>query len=68
MSIDSVFINKTLDFYEITVQISGYGDDFKLIPISLFNENKLQNNSNFRHQEEKPQFYNRNNPFMVIFR
>jgi hypothetical protein len=26
VSIDSVFINKTLeDFYEITVQISGYG-------------------------------------------
>ena len=42
VSIDSVFINKTLeDFYEITVQISGYGDDFKPIPISLFNENKL---------------------------
>ncbi len=42
VSIDSVFINKTLeDFYEITVQISGYGDDFKPIPISLHNENKL---------------------------
>ncbi len=42
VSIDSVFINKTIeDFYEITVQISGYGDDFKPIPISLFNENKL---------------------------
>ena len=42
VSIDSVFINKTLDnFYEISVQISGYGDDFKPIPISLYNENKL---------------------------
>ena len=42
VSIDSVFINKTLEnFYEISVQISGYGDDFKPIPISLFNENKL---------------------------
>ena len=42
VSIDSVFINKTIeDFYEITVQISGYGDDFKPIPISLYNENKL---------------------------
>ncbi|TDD75562.1 BatA domain-containing protein [Flavobacterium caseinilyticum] len=42
VSIDSVFINKTSDnFYEINVQISGYGDGFKPIPISLFNENKL---------------------------
>lgn len=29
VSIDSVFIHKTLDnFYEISVQISGYGNDF----------------------------------------
>ena len=42
VSIDSVFINKTLDnFYEISVQISGYGNDFNPIPISLYNENKL---------------------------
>ena len=42
VSIDSVFIDKTSDnFYEINVQISGYGDDFKPIPISLYNENKL---------------------------
>lgn len=42
ISIDSVFINKTLDnFYEISVRISGYGDDFNPIPISLYNENKL---------------------------
>ena len=42
VSIDSVFINKTLDnFYEISVQISGFGDDFNPIPISLYNENKL---------------------------
>ncbi|MFV8372804.1 BatA domain-containing protein [Flavobacterium sp. LB2P74] len=42
VSIDSVFINKTLEnFYEISVQISSYGDDFSPIPISLFNENKL---------------------------
>lgn len=42
VSIDSVFINKTLEnFYEISVQISGYADDFKPIPISLYNENKL---------------------------
>lgn len=42
VSIDSVFINKTLEnFYEISVKISGYGDDFNPIPISLYNENKL---------------------------
>ncbi len=42
VSIDSIFINKTLDnFYEISVKISGYGDDFNPIPISLYNENKL---------------------------
>ncbi|MDP3681554.1 MAG: BatA domain-containing protein [Flavobacterium sp.] len=42
VSIDSVFINKTLEnFYEISVQISGYGDDFNPIPISLYNEKKL---------------------------
>ncbi|MFM2370091.1 MAG: hypothetical protein RL619_2412 [Bacteroidota bacterium] len=41
-SIDSVFINKTLDdFYEIGVQLSGYGEDFNPIPISLYNDNKL---------------------------
>lgn len=42
VSIDSVFISKTLEnFYEISVEISGYGDDFKPIPLSLYNENKL---------------------------
>lgn len=41
-SIDSIFINKTLDnFYEISVQLSGYGEDFNPIPISLYNDNKL---------------------------
>ncbi|WP_035670964.1 BatA and WFA domain-containing protein [Flavobacterium sp. 83] len=42
ISIDSVFINKTLDnFYEISVQLSGYGEDFNPIPISLYNDSKL---------------------------
>ena len=42
VALDSVFINKTIDdFYEISVQISTYGEDLKPIPISLFNENKL---------------------------
>ncbi|MFV5698016.1 BatA domain-containing protein [Flavobacterium sp. ZT3R17] len=42
VSIDSVFINKTQDnFYEISVQLSSYGEEFNPIPISLYNDNKL---------------------------
>lgn len=42
ISVDSVFINQTMDnFYEIGVKLSAYGDDFKEVPISLFNRNKL---------------------------
>lgn len=42
IAIDSVFINQTLDnFYEIGVKIDAYGDDFKDIPIALYNNNKL---------------------------
>lgn len=42
VSIDSVFINQTLDkFYEIGVKLSAYGDDLKETPIALYNENKL---------------------------
>jgi hypothetical protein len=42
IAIDSVFIHKTLDdFYEIGVELSSYGEDFKPIPIALYNANKL---------------------------
>lgn len=42
IAIDSVFINQNLDnFYEIGVKLSAYGDDFKNIPIALYNKNKL---------------------------
>lgn len=42
ISIDSVFIHQTLDnFYEITVDLSGYGDDLKPVPVALYNEEKL---------------------------
>ncbi len=42
VSIDSVFINQTMDkFYEIGVKLSAYGDGFKDIPIALYNKNKL---------------------------
>ncbi|MFZ4106145.1 vWA domain-containing protein [Flavobacterium sp.] len=42
IAIDSVFINQTMDnFYEIGVKLDAYGDDFKDIPIALYNKNKL---------------------------
>lgn len=42
ISIDSVFINQTLDnFYEIGVKLTTYGDDLKEIPIGLYNKEKL---------------------------
>ncbi|GAA6768601.1 hypothetical protein AAFH68_45570 [Flavobacterium sp. CGRL1] len=42
MSIDSVYINQTLEnFYEIGVDLSGYGEDFKPISTALYNQNKL---------------------------
>ncbi|MCV9926969.1 BatA and WFA domain-containing protein [Flavobacterium sp. LS1R49] len=42
VAIDSVFINQTLDnFYDIGINLSGYGDDFKPISMSLYNNDKL---------------------------
>ena len=42
VAVDSVFINQTLDnFYEIGINLSGYGKDFKDIPIALYNKEKL---------------------------
>ncbi len=42
VSIDSVYINQTLEnFYEISVDLSGYGEDFKPISTALYNQNKL---------------------------
>jgi hypothetical protein len=42
IAIDSVNIQQTLDsFYEIGIKLSGNGDDFKDIPIALYNKNKL---------------------------
>ncbi len=42
VSIDSVYINQTLEnFYEIGVDLSGYGEDFKPISTALYNQNKL---------------------------
>ena len=42
ISIDSVFIQQTLDsFYDIGIKLSANGEDFKDIPIALYNKNKL---------------------------
>jgi hypothetical protein len=42
VSIDSVYINQTLEnFYDISVNLSGYGEDFKPISTALYNQNKL---------------------------
>jgi len=42
IAVDSVFISQQLDnFYEIGIKLSAYGEDFKGVPIALYNENKL---------------------------
>jgi hypothetical protein len=42
VSVDSVYINQTLDkFYEIGLKLTVFGDDKKEIPIALYNQNKL---------------------------
>ena len=42
VSIDSVFIKGASDdFYEISIELKAYGEDFNAIPISVFNQNKL---------------------------
>jgi len=42
IAVDSVYIQQTLDnFYEIGVKLSANGEDFKDIPIALYNNNKL---------------------------
>ena len=42
IAIDSVYIQQTLDsFYEIGVKLSANGEDFKDIPIALYNKGKL---------------------------
>lgn len=42
VSIDSVYINQTLEnFYEIAINLSAYGEDFKPVSTALYNQNKL---------------------------
>ncbi|MFC3333610.1 vWA domain-containing protein [Flavobacterium palustre] len=42
VAVDSVFINETTtDFYDISVQLSSYGDDTKPVSVAIYNQNKL---------------------------
>jgi len=42
VSIDSVFINQTLEnFYELGINLSAYGEDFKPVSVALYNQKKL---------------------------
>ncbi|OOV16274.1 BatA and WFA domain-containing protein [Flavobacterium sp. LM4] len=42
ISIDSVFISQTLEnFYEIGINLSAYGEDFKPVSMALYNQKKL---------------------------
>lgn len=42
VSVDSVYIKQTLDnFYDIGIRLTAYGEDFKGIPVALYNKNKL---------------------------
>lgn len=59
VSIDSVFINQTLEnFYEISVNLSSYGEDFKPISMALYNQNKLIAKTiiNFDNKKKKINF------------
>jgi hypothetical protein len=42
IAIDSVYINQTLDnFYELTLTLSAYGEDFQPVSAALYNQDKL---------------------------
>ncbi|MCD0466385.1 BatA and WFA domain-containing protein [Flavobacterium sp. ENC] len=59
ISIDSVFINQTLEnFYEISVNLSAYGEDFKPVSMALYNQNKLIAKTiiNFDNKKKKINF------------
>lgn len=59
VSIDSVFINQTLEnFYEIGINLSAYGEDFKPISMALYNQKKLIAKTiiNFNSKKKKINF------------
>lgn len=59
ISIDSVFINQTLEnFYEISLNLSAYGEDFKPVSMALYNQDKLIAKTiiNFDNKKKKINF------------
>ncbi|MRX39804.1 hypothetical protein GJU43_11010 [Flavobacterium sp. LC2016-23] len=59
ISIDSVFINQTLEnFYEISVNLSAYGENFKPVSMALYNQDKLIAKTiiNFDNKKKKINF------------
>lgn len=59
IAIDSVFINQSLEnFYGISVSLSAYGEDFKPVPASLYNQDKLMAKTiiNFDSKKKKISF------------
>lgn len=58
-AIDSVYINKTVDnFYEISVNLSHYGDKGQAIPIAIYNQNQLiaKTQLSFKTDKQTAQF------------
>ncbi|WP_347053032.1 BatA and WFA domain-containing protein [Flavobacterium olei] len=59
ISIDSVYINQTLEnFYEIGINLSAFGEDFKPVSTALYNQNKLIAKTiiNFDNKKKKIKF------------
>jgi hypothetical protein len=59
VAIDSVFIRQTLDdFYELSINTTNYSDDFKPVPVALYNQNKLVAKTiiNFKNKKETINF------------
>ncbi len=59
VAIDSVFIRQTLDdFYELSINTTNYSDNFKPIPVALYNQNKLVAKTiiNFKNKKETINF------------
>lgn len=59
VAIDSVYMHQTLDqFYEIGVAVTAYGNDFKDIPLAIYNKGKLVAKTlvNFKQPKQQLKF------------
>lgn len=59
VAIDSVFIRQTLDdFYELSINTTNYSENFKPIPVALYNQKKLIAKTiiNFKKKKETINF------------